>query len=229
MGFPHTQDCDGSFKKRPFFLVLLQSFEFSVQILLEKNTPFVRKKFDCEKRDKSIWNALIGCLAQAKFHFRDQKIDFQDLTNSINVKFRYEIIFGRNQCSTSSYEEICVQKTVVTILNYVLDISHNHDFDGSIEGFDISSSFSFTNLRFPMYNLLQKKPIPWRPRSSTTRNELNQPETHSLDVLHCWNFNAEIGIFNFPIPSYAIIVKFPIGICFALKQCANFSYRGKGP
>ena len=147
-------------KKWSFFLVLLQSFKFSVHILLEKNTPFVRKKFDCEKRDKSIWNALIGCVAQAKFHFRHQKIDFQDLTNSINVKFRYEIIFGRNQCSTSSYEEICVQKTVVTILNYVLDISHNHDFDGSIESFDISSSFSFTNLRFPMYNLLQKNQSP---------------------------------------------------------------------
>ena len=74
-----------------------------------------------------------------------------------------------------------------------------------------------------------KKTRPWWWGNSTMRNELNQPETHSLDVSHCWNFNAEIEKFKFPIPSYAISVKFPFGICFALKQYAYFSYRGKGP
>ena len=78
------------------------------------------------------------------------KIDFQELTNSINVKFRNDIIFGREFCSTSNYADLSVQKTVETILNYVLHISHNHDFDGSIQGFDISSLFSFATLRFAM-------------------------------------------------------------------------------
>ena len=58
-----------------------------------------------------------------------------------------------------------------------------------------------------------KKPIPWRRRSSTTRIELNQPETHSLDVSHCCNFNAEIEKYKYPNPSYARTVKFSIGIC----------------
>ena len=39
-----------------------------------------------------------------------------------------------------------MQKTVETTLNYVRDISHNRDFDGSIERFDISSLSSSTNL-----------------------------------------------------------------------------------
>ena len=132
------------------FLFFYRALRFSMQILLEKHKAIVPKDFECEKRDKRIWTALIGCFALSKFQFRDQRIDFPDLTNSLNVKFRNEILFGRNQCSTSSYGELCVQKTVETILTFVLDILHNHDFDGSIEGFDVSCLFSFTVLRFPM-------------------------------------------------------------------------------
>ena len=42
-------------------------------------------------------------------------------------------------------------------------------------------------------------------------------------------FNAEIEKFKYPIPSYAIGVKFPIGICFALEQYANCAYRDYCP
>ena len=133
-----------------FFLVVLYSSKTFDADFVTQNKPIVTKKFDFEKRNKSIWNALSGYFALVKFQFRDQKINFPHLTNSINVKFRYDIIVGRKVCSTSNYGEICVQKTIRTILNYVRDISHNHDFDGSIERFDISSLFSFTNLRFQM-------------------------------------------------------------------------------
>ena len=170
------------------------------------------RKFDSEKRNKSTWNALSERFALANFQFRDQKVNSPHLTNSMDVKFRWEIIFGRIQCSTNSYEEICVQKTIITILKYVRDISHNHDFDGSIERFDISSLFFITSLRFLMYNLMEKYSIPWRRRSSTTRNKLNQPETNPLDVSHSWIFNASIKKVGCPILCYTIGVKFPIDI-----------------
>ena len=131
-----------------------------MQTFLGKNQPIVRKKFDFEKRNKVTWNALSECFALANFQFRDQKINSPHLTNPIDVKFRNEIIFGRNQCSTSSHEEKCVQKLDITILNYVRDNTHNYDFDGSIERFDISSFFSFTNLRFCIVEPAAKKQSP---------------------------------------------------------------------
>ena len=51
----------------------------------------------------------------------------------------------------------------------------------------------------------------WR-RTSTTRNELNQSETPSLDSWHCWNFNAGIKKLDFPMLPYTIIVEIPIEI-----------------
>ena len=147
-----------------------------MQTFLGKNQPIVRKKFDFEKRNKVTWNALSECFALANFQFRDQKINSPHLTNPIDVKFRNEIIFGRNQCSTSSHEEKCVQKLDITILNYVRDNTHNYDFDGSIERFDISSFFSFTNLRFCIVepaaknNPLEAKKFDYENWIESTRN-----------------------------------------------------------
>ena len=149
--FSCNQNFDGSVKIFDiFFLLSYTALRFSMQTFLGKNQPIVRKRFDFEKRNKLTWNALSECFALANFQFRDQKINSPHLTNPIDVKLWYEIIFGRNQCSTSSHEEKCVQKTVITKLNYVRHISHNHDFDGSIERFDISSLFFITTLKFLM-------------------------------------------------------------------------------
>ena len=73
--------------------------------------------------------------------------------------------------------------------------------------------------------LLAKKPNPCCWRNLTTRIELNQTETHSLDVSHCWIFNAAIKKSDCPIQCYAIIAKFLIEILFGWKQPSNCSYR----
>ena len=39
------------------------------------------------------------------------------------------------------------------------------------------------------------------------QKRVDQSEMHSLEISHCWIFNAGIKSFDFPIPSYAISVK----------------------
>ena len=51
--------------------------------------------------------------------------------------------------------------------------------------------------------ILSEKNLCWQ-KILTFKNKLKQSETHSLDVSHCWNFNAGIKNFDFPIPSYAV-------------------------
>ena len=50
----------------------------------------------------------------------------------------------------------------------------------------------------------------WGRKVLTVRNEVNQSETHLLDNSHCWNFNAGIKKFDFPMLSYIMTVTFPI-------------------
>ena len=93
-------------------------------------------------------------------------------------------------------------KTVETVLDYVLDISHNNDFDGPLDDLTFlhCSPLQLWGLRG---RTCCKKTSPSWWRNLTTRNELNQSELNSLDVSHCWIFKA--GIKNLIFHSHPTI------------------------
>ena len=68
----------------------------------------------------------------------------------------------------------------------------------------------------------------WR-RSLTTRNELNQSETHSPDVSHCWTFHAGIKNLILQTRPTLYVWSSQMNLLRNKKQYSNWSYRGKNP
>ena len=110
-----------------------------------------------EKRDRSVWNELIGGFAMLNFQGRGRKLW---LSNPIQ----------RYTCQVSNWESFCKKIKIQPVvaekdpLNYLVqtfsrnvsEFSHKQDFEGSNTKHQFSCLISYTTLRFPMQNFFGK-------------------------------------------------------------------------
>ena len=130
--------------------------------------------------------------------------------------FQIRILFEKNQYSNSSYGEEPFEYRVKWILNYIFRI------------FAPSVLWQFLllllyNYKVPDAYLVGIKSLWWW-RSLTLGNEIDKSENHLKDVSQSQIFNAGVKNYDFPVPSYAIRVMFPIEISFGQTQNSACSY-----